>query len=254
MSEQIKLLSDYIKELELNKRNLTAMDKICFSQWYHENFDDMDIINVLYRALKDKKLSKTAKNQILKFVTNGHNGILRNTNRKFSVVGKGILVENLNFFLAGKKLKYNWLSEYDLDKSFSKYSVKRAYRLSNGERFEIDRERALAVKDLVIEADLFPSVITVENGFKEFGENGNIDDYILDIYENIKSKCDKYVYTSKYYYDGCMFKRNKHLVDNSKYCICYLTKKTGGTAFTVNYAFEKGLVIYNIHKHVISGL
>ena len=187
MSEQIKLLSNYIKELELNKRNLTAMDKICFSQWYHENFDDMDIINVLYRALKDKKLSKTAKNQILKFVTNGHNGILRNTNRKFSVVGKGILVENLNSFLAGKKLKYNWLSEYDLDKSFSKYSVKRAYRLSNGERFEIDRERALAVKDLVIEADLFPSVITVENGFKEFGENGNIDDYILDIYENIKS-------------------------------------------------------------------
>ena len=24
----------------------------------------------------------------------------------------------------------------------------------------------------------------------------------IDIYENIKSKCDKYVYTSKYYYDG----------------------------------------------------
>lgn len=38
------------------------------------------------------------------------------------------------------------------------------------------------------------------------------------------------------------------------YCICYLTKKTGGTAFTVNYAFEKGLVIYNVHKHVVSDL
>ena len=43
------------------------------------------------------------------------------------------------------------------------------------------------MKDLVIKANLFPSVITVESGFKEFGENGNIDDYILNIYDNIKS-------------------------------------------------------------------
>lgn len=76
----------------------------------------------------------------------------------------------------------------------------------------------------------------------------------IDIYENIKSKSDKYVYTSKYYYDGCMLKRNKHLVNNSKYCICYLTKKKGGTAFTVNYALKQGLVIYNVHQHVVSDL
>lgn len=34
----------------------------------------------------------------------------------------------------------------------------------------------------------------------------------IEIYNDIKSKCDKYVYISKYYYDGCMLKRNKHLV------------------------------------------
>lgn len=67
----------------------------------------------------------------------------------------------------------------------------------------------------------------------------------IDIYENVKSKCDKYVYTSKYYYNGCMFKRNKHLVDNSQYCICYKTKEMGGTAYTVNYAILKGLTVYN---------
>lgn len=76
----------------------------------------------------------------------------------------------------------------------------------------------------------------------------------IEIYNDIKSKCDKYVYTSKYYYDGCMLKRNKHLVNNSKYCICYLTKKKGGTAFTVNYALKQGLVIYNVHQHVVSDL
>lgn len=68
----------------------------------------------------------------------------------------------------------------------------------------------------------------------------------IETYNIIKSKCDKYVYTSKYYYKGCMFKRNKHLVDNSKYCVCYKIKNTGGTAFTVNYAMQRGLNLINI--------
>lgn len=66
------------------------------------------------------------------------------------------------------------------------------------------------------------------------------------IYNDIKSKCDKFVYTSEHYYKGCMFKRNRHLVDNSGYCICYMNKNIGGTAYTVNYAKERGLQIYNI--------
>lgn len=88
-------------------------------------------------------------------------------------------------------------------------------------------------------------VLPCENQTYKWSQND------IDLYNVIKTKCDKYVYTSKYYYNGCMFKRNKHLVDNSKYCICYMKKETGGTAFTVNYALEKGLVIYNIYKHDI---
>lgn len=72
----------------------------------------------------------------------------------------------------------------------------------------------------------------------------------IDMYEYIKSKCDKYVYTSQYYYNGCMQKRNKHLVDNSGYCICYLTNENSGTAFTVNYAECKNLVVYNIAEEI----
>ena len=37
-----------------------------------------------------------------------------------------------------------------------------------------------------------------------------------------------------------MHKRNRHLVDNSSRCICFLTEKTGGTFYTVNYASEHG--------------
>lgn len=68
------------------------------------------------------------------------------------------------------------------------------------------------------------------------------------LYEDIKGKADKVVYTSKTYFRGCMYKRNRHLVDNSSCCICYLTKETGGTAYTVHYAKEKLLTIYNVAK------
>ena len=67
-----------------------------------------------------------------------------------------------------------------------------------------------------------------------------------EVYEDIKQKADKIVYTSKDYSRGCMHKRNRHLVDNSSACICYLTKNKGGTFYTVNYANSKKVRIINI--------
>ena len=68
----------------------------------------------------------------------------------------------------------------------------------------------------------------------------------VDIYEELKRRADKVTYTSESYFRGCMQKRNRHLVDNSSGCICYLTKPTGGTAYTVDYARRRGLRIINI--------
>ena len=65
------------------------------------------------------------------------------------------------------------------------------------------------------------------------------------IYEKIKASADKVIYTSKEYTKGCMHKRNRHLVDNSSVCICYLTEDTGGTAYTVKYAKNKNLLVIN---------
>lgn len=67
-----------------------------------------------------------------------------------------------------------------------------------------------------------------------------------EIYEKIKTECDKYVYISKEYTYDCMRKRNRHLVNYSNYCICYLTKHTGGTAYTVAYAKRRGLTVINL--------
>lgn len=68
----------------------------------------------------------------------------------------------------------------------------------------------------------------------------------VEEYERIKAQADKVVYTSQEYTKGCMFKRNRHLVENSSVCICYLTRDTGGTAYTVKYAQSKGLRIFNL--------
>lgn len=68
----------------------------------------------------------------------------------------------------------------------------------------------------------------------------------IEVYEEIKRMADKIVYTSENYYNGCMHKRNRHLVDNSSMCICYLSEKSGGTHYTVQYAEKKGLKIVNL--------
>ena len=62
-------------------------------------------------------------------------------------------------------------------------------------------------------------------------------------YERIKALADKVVYTSQEYTKGCMFKRNRHLVDHSSVCVCYLTKPSGGTAYTADYARKQGLKV-----------
>ena len=62
-------------------------------------------------------------------------------------------------------------------------------------------------------------------------------------YDRIMHSADKVVWTSEEYTRDCMFKRNRHLVDNSSLCICYLTKNTGGTAYTVRYARDKGKTV-----------
>ena len=70
------------------------------------------------------------------------------------------------------------------------------------------------------------------------------------IYEDIKAKSDKYVYVSKEYDNDCMLKRNRHLIDNSDYCICYLNRARGGTAYTVNYAKKNHITVINIADHL----
>lgn len=65
-------------------------------------------------------------------------------------------------------------------------------------------------------------------------------------YERINRNADEVIYLAERYFNGCMHQRNRYMIDHSAYCICYLTKQTGGTTYTVQYARECGLRIFNL--------
>ena len=66
------------------------------------------------------------------------------------------------------------------------------------------------------------------------------------VYECIYRSADKIVYTSKEYYEGCMLKRNRHLIEHSSLCICYLTNEHSGTGYTIRYAKQRALRVINL--------
>ena len=43
-----------------------------------------------------------------------------------------------------------------------------------------------------------------------------------------------------------MQERNRRLVDESSWCVSWLTRQAGGTAYTVSYARRQGLAIRNL--------
>ncbi len=66
------------------------------------------------------------------------------------------------------------------------------------------------------------------------------------VYNEIKQKADKVIYTEQEYKRGCMHKRNRALVDVSSVCVCCSIYEKGGTAYTIDYAHKKGLKVINL--------
>lgn len=64
-------------------------------------------------------------------------------------------------------------------------------------------------------------------------------------YRKTLNDADNIIYVSDNYFDGCMQMRNRFMVDNARYCICYLTEDSGGTYNTVNYAISVGCIVIN---------
>lgn len=66
------------------------------------------------------------------------------------------------------------------------------------------------------------------------------------IHSGILHLADEIIYTSDHYHRFCMSIRNQRLVDEADVLVCYLAKKTGGTANTVRYANARQKRIINL--------
>ena len=65
-------------------------------------------------------------------------------------------------------------------------------------------------------------------------------------YEDFLKQADKVVCVSNEYFDGCMQKRNRYMVDNSSILVAYIYSNIGGTKNTVSYAEKQGKNIIRI--------
>ena len=70
------------------------------------------------------------------------------------------------------------------------------------------------------------------------------------VFRTLLRQADQVVYMGQGYTRGCMFQRDRYLVDHSAYCVCYLVQERGGTAYTAQYAREQGLAVRNLAELV----
>ena len=68
----------------------------------------------------------------------------------------------------------------------------------------------------------------------------------VKVYNEIIEAADEVIYESEEYTAGCLLRRNRFMVDNSSYCVFYLTRTRGGTAYTVRYALENKIEMCNV--------
>ncbi len=65
-------------------------------------------------------------------------------------------------------------------------------------------------------------------------------------YRSLLRQADRVIYVSTDYFEGCMQKRNRFLVEHASECVCFLRACRGGTWYTVSYAYDRGLTIHNL--------
>lgn len=71
-----------------------------------------------------------------------------------------------------------------------------------------------------------------------------------DEFDRLVIASDKVFCASKKTNNASYFMRNRQMVEASSCCIAYCTQATGGTAYTLGFAIDKGLDTFNIGEIV----
>ena len=65
-------------------------------------------------------------------------------------------------------------------------------------------------------------------------------------YAKIRDAADVVEVLHPSYTRSCMHERNRKMADASSVCVAYCTKSAGGTAYTLDYAQKKNILIYRV--------
>lgn len=68
---------------------------------------------------------------------------------------------------------------------------------------------------------------------------------LQDRARRIRMNCCEVIYASQEASKGAYLLRDRMMVDRADCCISYCNQRSGGTAYTVRYAFEKNISVYN---------
>ena len=66
--------------------------------------------------------------------------------------------------------------------------------------------------------------------------------------------CDKVVYVRPEFETGVFLLRDRKLVDGSAWCVSYCNRPRTGTAYTVKYALDRGVKVFNASSFSLKGL
>lgn len=65
-------------------------------------------------------------------------------------------------------------------------------------------------------------------------------------YRAVLDQADLVRYTAHTYYKGCMLARDRVLAEAADFCLCWLTRSTGGTAYTVRQCVLRDVPLCNL--------
>ena len=72
--------------------------------------------------------------------------------------------------------------------------------------------------------------------------------------DNILRASDKVVYVRPEYEKNVFLLRDRKLVEGSAYCVSYCNRPRTGTAYTVKYALEQGVKVFNASSFNVKDL
>ncbi len=71
------------------------------------------------------------------------------------------------------------------------------------------------------------------------------------LYRDISANADEVRMISPAYTSDCMRKRNRYMVDHSAYLMAYVSRRSGGSFSTMQYAQKQGLCIQNLSPNAV---